>query len=49
MFKLAVCFTLNGSIVTMDRGYTDYALFGRWTLGLLRYPHERQCRLRRQG
>ena len=31
--KLADCFTLNpGSIVTMDRGYTDYALFGRWTL-----------------
>ena len=31
--KLADAFTLNpGSIVTMDRGYTDYALFGRWTL-----------------
>jgi hypothetical protein len=31
--KLADSFTLNpGSIVTMDRGYTDYALFGRWTL-----------------
>jgi IS4 transposase len=26
-------FTLNpGSIVAMDRGYTDYALFGRWTI-----------------
>src|SRR6202051_4103039 len=31
--KLADSFTLNpGSIVTMDRGYTDYALFGRWPL-----------------
>ena len=31
--KLADSFTLNpGSIVAMDRGYTDYALFGRWTL-----------------
>lgn len=31
--KLADSFSLNaGSIVTMDRGYTDYALFGRWTL-----------------
>ena len=31
--KLADSFTLNpGSIVSMDRGYTDYALFGRWTL-----------------
>ena len=31
--KLADSFTLNpGSIVTMDRGYTDYALFGRWTV-----------------
>lgn len=31
--KLADSFRLNpGSIVTMDRGYTDYALFGRWTL-----------------
>lgn len=31
--KLADSFHLNpGSIVTMDRGYTDYALFGRWTL-----------------
>ena len=31
--KLADSFTLNpGSIVTMDRGYTDYALFGRWRL-----------------
>ncbi len=31
--KLAESFRLNpGSIVTMDRGYTDYALFGRWTL-----------------
>jgi hypothetical protein len=31
--KLADSFTLNpGSIVTVDRGYTDYALFGRWTL-----------------
>lgn len=31
--KLADCFTLNpGSIVTMDRGYAGYALFGRWTL-----------------
>lgn len=31
--KLADSFTLNpGSIVTMDRGYTAYALFGRWTL-----------------
>src|ERR1700674_4707193 len=31
--KLADCFTLNpGSIVTVDRGYTDYALFGRWTI-----------------
>ena len=30
--KLADSFTLNpGSIVAMDRGYTDYALFGRWT------------------
>jgi hypothetical protein len=31
--KLADSFTLNpGSIVALDRGYTDYALFGRWTL-----------------
>src|SRR6202049_4826401 len=31
--KLADSFALNpGSIVTMDRGYTDYALFGRWTI-----------------
>jgi len=31
--RLADSFSLNaGSIVTMDRGYTDYALFGRWTL-----------------
>ena len=30
--KLADSFTLNpGSIVAMDRGYIDYALFGRWT------------------
>jgi hypothetical protein len=30
--KLADSFTLNpGSIVAMDRGYNDYALFGRWT------------------
>ena len=47
--KLADSFTLNpGSIVTMDRGYNDYALFGRWTLpaNLFRHPPERQCRLR---
>jgi Domain of unknown function (DUF4372)/Transposase DDE domain len=31
--KLADSFSLNpGSIVTMDRGYTDYALFARWTV-----------------
>lgn len=31
--KLADSFTLNpGSIVAIDRGYTDYALFGRWTM-----------------
>src|SRR6202011_2164093 len=31
--KLANSFALNpGSIVAMDRGYTDYALFGRWTI-----------------
>ena len=31
--KLADSFALNpGSIVAMDRGYTDYALFGRWTM-----------------
>ena len=31
--KLAVSFRLNpGSIVAMDRGYIDYALFGRWSL-----------------
>jgi hypothetical protein len=30
--KLADSFSLNaGSIVALDRGYTDYALFGRWT------------------
>lgn len=30
--KLADSFALNpGSIVAMDRGYTDYALFARWT------------------
>ena len=30
--KLADAFTLNpGSIVAMDRGYNDHALFGRWT------------------
>jgi hypothetical protein len=31
--KLADSFALNrGSIVAMDRGYNDYALFGRWTM-----------------
>lgn len=31
--KLADAFALHpGSIVAMDRGYTDYALFARWTL-----------------
>jgi hypothetical protein len=31
--KLAGAFRLNpGSIVAMDRGYNDYALFGRWTM-----------------
>jgi hypothetical protein len=31
--KLADSFVLNpGSIVAMDRGYTDYALFGRWSM-----------------
>jgi Domain of unknown function (DUF4372)/Transposase DDE domain len=31
--KLADSFALNpGSIVAVDRGYTDYALFARWTL-----------------
>jgi hypothetical protein len=30
--KLADSFALNpGSIVALDRGYTDYGLFGRWT------------------
>jgi hypothetical protein len=30
--KVADAFPLNpGSIVAMDRGYNDYALFGRWT------------------
>ena len=30
--KLADAFPLNpGSIVAMDRGYNDYALFGKWT------------------
>ena len=30
--KMADAFTLNpGSIVAMDRGYNDYALFGKWT------------------
>ncbi len=30
--KLADSFALNpGSIVAVDRGYTDFALFGRWT------------------
>jgi hypothetical protein len=30
--KMAADFPLNaGSIVVMDRGYNDYALFGRWT------------------
>src|SRR5881227_3458673 len=30
--KMAHAFTLNpGSIVVMDRGYNDYALFGKWT------------------
>jgi IS4 transposase len=30
--KLAGAFPLNpGSIVAMDRGYNDYALFGKWT------------------
>jgi hypothetical protein len=29
---MADSFPVNpGSIVTMDRGYSDYALFGRWT------------------
>ncbi len=31
--KLADSFALNaGSIVAIDRGYTDYALFARWTI-----------------
>ena len=31
--KFADSFSQNpGSIVTVDRGYTDYALFGCWTL-----------------
>jgi hypothetical protein len=31
--KLVDSFVLNpGSIIAMDRGYTDYALFGRWTI-----------------
>jgi hypothetical protein len=31
--KLADSFTLNpGSIVAIDRGYIDYALFGRWSM-----------------
>ncbi len=31
-YVLIDAFPLNpGSIVTMDRGYSDYALFGRWT------------------
>ena len=31
--KLANSFSLNpGSIVAIDRGYTDYALFARWTM-----------------
>ncbi|MDQ1470793.1 MAG: hypothetical protein QOJ99_2273 [Bryobacterales bacterium] len=30
--KMATAFPLNpGSIVAMDRGYSDYALFGKWT------------------
>jgi hypothetical protein len=30
--KMAAAFPLNpGSIVAMDRGYNDYALFGQWT------------------
>jgi hypothetical protein len=30
--KMADAFPLNpGSIIVMDRGYNDYALFGRWT------------------
>jgi hypothetical protein len=30
--KIAAAFPLNpGSIVVMDRGYNDYALFGQWT------------------
>jgi Transposase DDE domain/Domain of unknown function (DUF4372) len=30
--KMAAAFPLNpGSIVVMDRGYNDYALFGKWT------------------
>jgi hypothetical protein len=34
--KLADSFTLNfGSIVAMDRGYNDYALFGRWTIRII--------------
>jgi len=32
--KMADAFPLNpGSIVAMDRGYNDYALFGKWTAG----------------
>ena len=30
--KMADAFPLNpGSIVVLDRGYNDYALFGQWT------------------
>ena len=32
MSRMAAAFPLNpGSIVAMDRGYNDYALFGEWT------------------
>ena len=37
----------KGSIVVIDRGYVDYALFARWTTRrrLVRDPAERECQL----
>jgi hypothetical protein len=46
--KLADSFCLNpGSIVAMDRGYVDYALFARWSMaGVVLVTPQAGCRLR---
>jgi hypothetical protein len=49
--RMAEDFPLNpGSIVVMDRGYNDYALFGKWRPeDLLCHAAQGQCRVRTAG